>query len=161
MSNNNNITQQFRCEKCGFFTLIEINVNNNNNEINFNYICPNQHSNKNISLNLISKINSNLMCENCKKIREKNEFFLCEKCKNFYCEECKLKHFHNKNLINLRIIDSKCLNHNLNDFKYFCKKNKLILCEFGDWGLGIGDWGLGIGDWAQSPIPNPQSPIPN
>jgi hypothetical protein len=35
MSNNNNITQQFRCEKCGFFTLIEINVNNNNNEINF------------------------------------------------------------------------------------------------------------------------------
>jgi len=33
MSNNNNITQQFRCSICGFFTLIEIN-NNNNNEIN-------------------------------------------------------------------------------------------------------------------------------
>jgi len=30
----------------------------------------------------------------------------------------------------------------------------LILCEFGDWGLGIGDW-------AQSPIPNPQSPLKN
>jgi hypothetical protein len=30
----------------------------------------------------------------------------------------------------------------------------ILICQFGDWGLGIGDW-------AQSPIPNPQSPIPN
>ena len=58
MSNNNTITQQFRCSECGFFTLIEIN-NNNNNEINFKNICPNQHSNNNISLNSISKINTN------------------------------------------------------------------------------------------------------
>ena len=29
---------------------------------------------------------------------------------------------------------------------------KTIICNNGDWGLGIGDWGLGIG-------PNPQSPF--
>ena len=69
MSNNNNITQQFRCSICGFFALIEIN-NNNNNEINFNYICPNQHSNEKISLNLISKINSNYFI----KFNIKNKF---------------------------------------------------------------------------------------
>jgi len=28
---------------------------------------------------------------------------------------------------------------------------KIIIENFGDWGLGIGDWA----------IPNPQSPIPN
>ena len=60
MSNNNNITQQFRCSICGFFTLIEIN-NNNNNEINEYYI--------NNDLNLNNNINNNN-----KIINNKNKF---------------------------------------------------------------------------------------
>jgi hypothetical protein len=46
-------------------------------------------------------------------------------------------------------------------YNYFLIKIqiKIIIKNYGDWGLGIGDWGLGIGPNPQSPIP--KSPIPN
>jgi hypothetical protein len=110
MSNNNNITQQFRCLKCGFFTLIEINNNYNKKFKNLsinkikNFSC-NSSNNKNkfknlqISSNEINLINQNKNNFNSKKNKNLNDKnFQIKSNENFMIKNKKIenKYLNNK-----------------------------------------------------------------
>ena len=130
-NNENNKIQEFRCSKCFLIPFIQFFVKNNN--LIMKMKCFNNHE----STKIIKEIETNekyFFCNKCKENsneKKQKNFFYCEKCLKIFCEDC--KNFHNNNnnnhkLINVKMIDNFCFEHEKN-FIGFCLNHNKNFCK--------------------------------
>ena len=131
--NENDLIQEFRCSKCFLIPFIQFFVKNNN--LIMKMKCFNNHENKKIIKEKEKNNENYFICNKCKENSNQNKqknFFYCENCFKIFCEECKNFHINNNNnhkLINIKMIDNFCFEHEknligfcLNHNKNFCKE---------------------------------------
>lgn len=123
----------FRCHLCK--ELMTTKLNNINENINIEYICPNNHfGSLDISL-FLSKIPYfsfiNAKCAKCglKQEKSKEIFFFCKDCEEIYCQidikECILEE---ERVVSLDNLDYLCITHK-KDYILYCINCNKNLCE--------------------------------
>ena len=129
-NNDNKISKDIICPKCGDICQIEIK------NYKFNFICCKQGHVINDILFTDYRKNqkideSKIICNSCnilnKAVTTDNKFYLCLTCKKYLCPICKSKDNKNHDIFDYDNKNYICLIHN-EKFSSFCQNCKINLC---------------------------------
>ena len=98
-------------------------------KINFN--CKQNHITNNILLEDYLETQKNrkiLKCNGCFSNNNDIQLYKCYKCDNIYCQNCKMEHDSNHNLIEVELINYYCTFHN-KEFSFYCENCEENICE--------------------------------
>ena len=122
------------CRNPGCDGVLKIKINRNNFSLDYECDKNKEHNGKNIYFKTFERFYLKEMikdkCKRCNSFLENTIKYKCKSCENYYCSSCFIFHKHIKqNINNIKIISTKCNNHNAN-IMHYCIKCKKYLCNY-------------------------------
>ena len=122
------------CRNPGCGGVLKIKINRNNFSLDYECDKNKEHNGKNIYFKTFERFYLKEMikdkCKRCNSFLENTIKYKCKSCENYYCSSCFIFHKHIKqNINNIKIISTKCNNHNAN-IMHYCIKCKKYLCNY-------------------------------
>ena len=122
------------CRNPGCGGVLKIKINRNNFSLDYECDKNKEHNGKNIYFKTFERFYLKEMtkdkCKRCNSFLENTLKYKCKSCQNYYCSACFIFHKHIKqNINNIKIISTKCNNHNAN-IMHYCIKCKKYLCNY-------------------------------
>ena len=122
------------CRNPGCDGVLKIKINRNNFSLDYECDKNKEHNGKNIYFKTFERFYLKEMikdkCKRCSSFLENTIKYKCKSCENYYCSSCFIFHKHIKqNINNIKIISTKCNNHNAN-IMHYCIKCKKYLCNY-------------------------------
>ena len=121
----------FRCHLCK--ELLTTTINSQNENVNIDYACPNNHFGSLDIILFIAKFPSfsSFNCSKClkKTLKKRDKLYFCKDCQEILChkhiKECKIN---NEDIVSIFDLDFLCCKHN-KDYNSYCQNCGQNTCE--------------------------------